>query len=150
MDMQRHRTATNDEVILDYDATLFDTKPDISYNLDEYRQFLTIREVLIEYVDGVRSRTKDGLLRLFVRNKEDGYDTLWPAMVLIDGMPVMDVERLLNYDARRIHYINIYGSQYTFGNGVYNGILSFITRSGKLTNYPTEPNMQYLVYDFPE
>ncbi len=150
VEMQRHRTATNDEVILDYDATLFDTKPDISYNLDEYRQFLTIREVLIEYVDGVRSRTKDGLLRLFVRNKEDGYDTLWPAMVLIDGMPVMDVERLLNYDARRIHYINIYGSQYTFGNGVYNGILSFITRSGKLTNYPTEPNMQYLVYDFPE
>lgn len=150
VEMQRHRTATNDEVILDYDATLFDTKPDISYNLDEYRQFLTIREVLIEYVDGVRSRTKDGLLRLFVRNKEDGYDTLWPAMVLIDGMPVMDVERLLNYDARRIHYINIYGSQYTFGNGVYNGILSFITRSGKLTNYPTEPNMQYLVYEFPE
>ena len=70
-------------------------------------------------------------------------------MVLIDGMPVIDTERLLKYDARRIHYINIYGGQYTFGNGIYNGILSFITRSGRLTNYPTEPNVQYLVYDFP-
>ena len=136
-------------VILDYDDMLFDTTPDISYNLDEYRQFLTVREVLIEYVEGVRSKRKDGRLRLFVRN-QDGYDSQWPAMVLIDGMPVNDVERLLNYDARRLHYINIYGSQYTFGNGVYNGILSFITRSGQLTNYPTEPNMQYLVYDFPE
>ena len=73
-----------------------------------------------------------------------------PTLVLIDGMSVFDIERLLNYDARRIHYINIYGGQYTFGNGVYNGILSFITRSGQLTNYPTERNMQYLVYDFPE
>ena len=136
-------------MILDYDDMLFDTTPDISYNLDEYRQFLTVREVLIEYVEGVRSKRKDGRLRLFVRN-QDGYDSQWPAMVLIDGMPVNDVERLLNYDARRLHYINIYGSQYTFGNGVYNGILSFITRSGQLTNYPTEPNMQYLVYDFPE
>ena len=65
-------------------------------------------------------------------------------LVLIDGMPVYDIERLLSYDARRIHYINIYGGQYTFGNGVYNGILSFVTRSGRLTNYPTEPNAQYL------
>ena len=71
-------------------------------------------------------------------------------MVLIDGMPVNDVDRLLNYDARRIHYINIYASQFKFGNGVYNGILSFVTRSGRLTNYPIERNMQYLVYDFPK
>ena len=65
-------------------------------------------------------------------------------------MPVSDIEPLLNYDARRMHYINIYGGQFTFGKGVYNGILSFVTRSGRLTNYPTEPLMQYLLYDFPE
>jgi hypothetical protein len=81
---------------------------------------------------------------------KDHFDDSWPSLVLIDGMPVFNIERLLNYDARRIHYINVYGGQYTFGNGVYNGILSFITRSGRLTNYPVEPNMQYLVYDFPE
>ena len=64
-------------------------------------------------------------------------------------MPVNDTERLLGYDARRIHYINIYAGQYIFGNGVYNGILSFVTRTGRLTNYPIEHNMQYLVYEFP-
>ena len=76
-------------------------------------------------------------------------NTILPSLVLIDGMPVLDVERLLKYDARRINYINIYGGQYTFGNTVYNGILSFVSRSGRLTNYPTEPNMQYLMYEFP-
>ena len=92
----------------------------------------------------------NGYTQLIVRRGEDHYNTSLATLVLIDGMPVIDVERLLSYDARRIHYINIYGGQYTFGNGVYNGILSFVTRSGQITNYPTERNMQYLIYDFPQ
>ena len=167
LDMQRHQIAiapakrelqlgdySDDTAVegvpLDYDETVFGIRPDLTYNLDEYRQFLTIREVLLEYVNCVKNTKIDGITKLIVRKEDAAYNTSWPAMVLIDGMPVIDIERLLKYDARRIHYINIYADQYTFGNGVYNGILSFITRSGRLTNYPTEPNVQYLVYEFPE
>ena len=166
LNMQRHQMAiapakrelkmgdfsddtAEDVVPLEYDETVLGTKPDLSYNLDEYRQFLTVREVLLEYVSCVKNKKVDGVPQLFVRKELDQYNTSFPTLVLIDGMPVFDVERLLNYYARRIHYINIYAEQYTFGNGVYNGILSFVTRSGQLTNYPTERNMQYLVYDFP-
>ncbi len=167
LDMQRHQMAiapakrelklgdlsddtAEDGVPLDYDETLYGTRPDLTYNLDEYRQFLTIREVLLEYVICVKNTKINGVPQLIVRKEQDVYNSSLPTLVLIDGMPVIDTERLLNYDARRIHYINIYAGQYTFGNGVYNGILSFITRSGRLTNYPTEPNVQYLVYEFPE
>ena len=167
LDMQRHQIAiapakhelqlgeiedatAEDGVPLDYNETVFGTKPELSYNLDEYRQFLTIREVILEYVLCVSKRKINGVPRLIVRKEDAHYDSTWPTLVLIDGMPVIDIERLLNYDARRIHYINIYGDQFIFGNGVYNGILSFITRSGRLTNYPTEHNMQYLVYEFPK
>ncbi|MBR4480641.1 MAG: hypothetical protein IKO86_01935 [Prevotella sp.] len=167
LDMQRHQIAiapakrelklgdlsddtAEDGVPMDYDETVFGTHPDLTYNLDEYRQFFTIREVLLEYVNCVSNTKIDGVPQLFVRKEQGSYNSSWPAMVLIDGMPVIDIERLLNYDARRIHYINIYSGEYTFGNGVYNGILSFISRSGRLTNYPTEPNVQYLVYEFPE
>ena len=166
LDMQRHQIAiaptkreiqlgdhaddTAEEVVpLDYNETVLGTKPDLSYNLDEYRQFLTIREVLLEYVSCVKNTKINGVSRLIVRKEQEVYNSSMPTLVLIDGMPVNDIEPLLNYDARRIHYINIYASQYIFGNGVYNGILSFITRSGRLTNYPVERNMQYLVYDFP-
>ena len=166
MDMQRHQKAiapvkreiqlgdnaddtAEDVVPLDYDEMVFGNKPDLTYNLDEYRQFLTIREVLLEYVNCVRSYKTNGVQKLIVRREQDYYNSSLPTLVLIDGMPVFDIERLLNYDARRIHYINIYGGQYTFGHGIYNGILSFITRSGRLTNYSIERNMQYLVYVFP-
>ena len=106
--------------------------------------------MLLEYVVCVEKKKVDGVQKLLVRIEPDHYDNILPSLVLIDGMPVFDIERLLNYDARRIHYINIYGGQYTFGQDIYNGILSFVTRSGQLTNYPIEPNMQYLEYDFPE
>lgn len=167
LDMQRHQMAIApakrelkigddadetavEAVPLDYDETAYGTKPDLSYNLDEYRQFRTIREVLLEYVLCVGHRKVNGRQELFVIRDQAPSANSWPTLVLVDGMPVVDAERLLNYDARRVHYINIYGGQYTFGNGMYNGILSFVTRSGRLTNYPTEPNMQYLVYEFPE
>ena len=154
LDMQRHQlviapTVEAEVVPLDYDETAYGTKPDLSYNLDEYRQFLTVREVLLEYVSCVKRTTIDGVPQLIVRKEQEVYNNTIPTLVLIDGMPVYNIERLLNYDARRIHYINIYAGQYTFGNSLYNGILSFVTRSGRLTNYPTEPNMQYLVYEFP-
>ena len=150
LDMQRHQMVRNQEsVVSRYDETAYGTKPDLSYNLDEYRQFLSIREVLLEYVNCVKNTKVNGRAQLIVRSPEASFDSSLPTLVLIDGMPVINTERLLSYDARRIHYINIYGGQYTFGNGVYNGILSFVTRSGRLTNYPVEPNMQYLDYVFP-
>ena len=167
IDMQRHQMAiapvkrevqlgviademAEEVVPLDYDEAAFGTKPYLTYNLDEYRQFFTVREVLLEYVSCVSNRKVNGVPRLVVFSDETPNEGSWPTLVLIDGMPVNDIERLLNSDARRVHYINIYNGQYTFGNSVYNGILSFVTRSGRLTNYPTEPNVQYLVYEFPD
>jgi hypothetical protein len=147
--MQRRQATHEPDQPTVYDATLFGRKPDISYNLDEYRQFLTIREVLTEYVTDVTKKTVQGATRLFVLGENGHNDGIWPTLVLIDGMPVTDTERLLSYDARRVHYINIYSGQYTFGHTVYHGILSFVTRSGALTNYPTEEHMQYVEYVFP-
>lgn len=147
--MQRHQKTMPSAVALDYDETVFGIKPDLSYNLDEYRQFRSLREVLLEYVSCVKKKKINGITQLFVSKEQDDYMTFLPTLVLIDGMPVYDIERLLNYDARRVHYINIYGDQYTFGNSIYNGILSFVSRTGQLTNYPTEPGTQYFEYLFP-
>ena len=142
--------ASEDGVPLDYDNIVFGEKPNLTYNLDEYRQFLTVREVLLEYVNCVQRTDIKGVPQLVVRDEDGNYDNSWPAMVFIDGMPVIDVDRLLNYDVRRIHYVNIFRNKYTFGREVYRGIVSFVSRSGRLTNYPTEPNVQYLVYEFPQ
>ena len=141
LDMQRHQMAIAyaDDRPSVYNDTAFGTKPDLTYNLDEYRQFLTIREVLLEYVVCVEKKKVNGVQKLLVRIEPDRYDNILSSLVLIDGVPVFDIERLLNYDARRIHYINIYGGQYTFGHDIYNGILSFVTRSVRWSDVISRP-----------
>lgn len=142
MQMAVGDTMVVDSTVLSHE--IFSTKPIVSYNLDEYRQFRTIREVLIEYVNFAHRSSKNGHTKLYVGLSD------MPALVLLDGMPVKDINRLLDYDARRVHYISIYDNYYTFGKIVYNGIVNIITRTGKLTNFPPEKTSSYLIYDFPQ
>lgn len=144
--------AVNDTMVVDstvHSDELFSTKPILAYNLDEYRQFRTVREVLLEYVNFVHRVEKHGRNMLFVFNDVEGYSD-WSALVLLDGMPVKDIDRLLKYDARRVHYIYIYDDYYTLGSVMYKGIINIITRTGKLTNFPPEKTSAYLIYDFPQ
>ena len=144
--------SVNDTIVTDstvYSSEFMATKPLVSYDLDEYRQFRTIREVLLEYVNFVHRSAKHGRNRLYVYNEVEGYSE-WQALVLLDGMPVQDIDRLLRYDARRVHYINIYDDYFSFGNIMYKGVINIVTRTGKLTNFPPEKTSAYLVYDFPQ
>lgn len=134
---------------LPFSSKVFGVEPTLSYNLDEYRPFATIREVLLEYVANVHRAELDGRQQLFVFNQQEGYSD-WPALVLLDGMPVKDIERLLRYDARRVSHILIYESRYALGHDLYKGILNIVTRTGKLTNFPPEKQASYIVYDFPQ
>lgn len=43
-----------------------------------------------------------------------------------------------------------YRNIYTFGREVYREILSFVSHFGRLPHYPTEPNVHYLIYEFPQ
>ena len=91
LDMQRHQIAitpakreiklgdNSDDTAeegkpLDYDETIYGIHPYLSYNLDEYRQFLTIREVLLEYVRCVSKRKFNGVQQLMVQTEQDQYN----------------------------------------------------------------------------
>lgn len=134
---------------MEYSDVVFNTKPVVHYNLDEYRQFATVGESMLEFVDFVHESERNGMPELFVYTKDEGYSS-WAALVLIDGMPTNDIKRLKRYDARRVHHINIYNDRYTLGkNNIYKGIVSIVTRSGNITNYLPDLGSAYIVYNFP-
>lgn len=147
MQMAVNDTMVVDSTVLSHE--IFTAKPILSYDLDEYRQFRTIREVLLEYVNFVHRSESKGRNKLYVYSEEEGYSD-WPALVLLDGMPVTDIDRLLEYDARRVQYISMYDDYYTLGRTIYKGIINIISRTGKLTNFPPEKNSAYILYDFPQ
>lgn len=133
----------------EYSDVVFNTKPVASYNLDEYRQFATVGESMLEFVGFVHESDKNGIPELFVYTEAEGYSS-WAALVLIDGMPTNDIKRLMKYDARRVHHINIYNDRFALGkNNIYKGIVSIVTRSGNITNYRPDSGSAYIVYNFP-
>lgn len=124
--------------------------PEYAYDLDEYRKFSTVKEVLVEFVKGVKKKKVHGVNRLFTRfENENGYSD-WPALVLLDGMPVHDMDDILEYDARLLKYIEIYNQVFTFGSSVCQGVISFVSHQGRLSNYKLDEGSKLVMYDFPQ
>lgn len=124
--------------------------PEYTYDLDEYKKFSTVKEVLVEFVKGVKKKKVHGVNRLFTRfENENGYSD-WPALVLFDGMPVNNIDDILEYDARLLKYIEIYNQVFTFGSSVCQGIISFVSHQGRLSNYKLDEGSRLVVYDFPQ
>ncbi len=125
-------------------------EPRFFYDLDEYTQMSTIREVLLEFVKGVQRRREDGVSMLFTTLEETHKYSNWPALVLLDGMPVYDIDEILDYDAHLVRYVQIYTGRFSFGNTCCQGVISFITRGGRLSNYKLDAGSHLMSYDFPQ
>lgn len=120
------------------------------YDLDEYTQMSTIREVLLEFVKGVQRRKETGVSMLFTQMEETSQYSTWPALVLLDGMPVYDIDEILDYDAHLVKYVQIYSGRFNFGNSCCQGVISFITRGGRLSNYKLDSGSHLMSYAFPQ
>ena len=120
------------------------------YELDEYTKFSTVREILIEFISGVQRNKQHGVSQLYTFDPETHQYSRWPALVLLDGMPVYDIDEVLNYDARLLKYVQIYTDRYTFGNTICQGIISFISQRGRLSNYKIDAGSHLVTYQFPQ
>ncbi len=96
----------------------------IRYRLEDYTKFPTIEEVVREYVVGLR-------LRKVGEDMEFQLET-GRAFVLLDGVPILDHDLLLNLDPHLVEELVLYQRPYAIGGFVYNGIVLFRTYKGDL------------------
>lgn len=112
----------------------------VEYKLDEYTRFPVMRDVIIEFVKEARWRSdKDGghLLQVSIKDAL-GVPTFMPeltqSLVLLDGIPVNDHEKIYNYDPTQIESITLYPHQYAYGYIYYSGLVFIKTYKGKADN----------------
>lgn len=129
---------------------LHDFYPSISYNLDEYVRFNTVREVFIEFVMGIRVSKSEGETIIRILQEDVKRFSSLKALVLIDGVPIENHETVLDYNARLLHFIHQYSGRYTFGGKLYDGIVSLITHRGSLPGLRLDENSQLFAYEFPQ
>ena len=149
----RQQAAISQQLALDtlrHTVGFMSAEPDFFYDLDEYTQMNDVRELLLEFVRGIRRQKHHGVNMLYTLDASGSRYSRWPALVLLDGLPVHDIDEILHYDAHLIRYVQIYNSLFSFGGSCCQGVISFITRGGRLSNYKLRSGEHLMSYAFPQ
>ena len=129
------------------DTTSFYGKPDKEYLLDNYTRFITMEEVLREFVSEVRLRKRQDSFHFEVRNAP--YKTFFEEdpLVLVDGVPVFNIDKIVSFDPLKIKKIEVVTQRYYYGSLVTNGIVSFTTYESDLGGFKLDPGSLIVGYE---
>jgi len=134
--------------VISADSIPFFGHPDERYLLDNYTRFPTVEEVLREYVVGVGIRRRAGkpLMQVYTGSKESTFFEEDP-LILFDGTPVFNQDRIFAYDPLKIKSIDVLTKQYFYGYSSFGGIINFATYSGDLDGFQIDPHATVLDYE---
>ncbi|MCG2614000.1 hypothetical protein LZZ85_06895 [Terrimonas sp. NA20] len=129
------------------DTFPFFGKPEFSYLLDDYTRFSTIEEVLREYVTSIMVSLKDSKLKLSIFDEKTKAFYSDGTLVLLDGVPLNDVNQIFNYDAYKVKKIDVVPRRYRYGGTIYNGIVSFETYKAQFDAIELDPSAFTVDYE---
>lgn len=120
----------------------------VVYLLDDYTRFPKMEEVLVEFVNEVRIRSvkRQKQLSILINDQENSHYSTGYSLVMLDGVPVTDQAKILDYDPLLLHRIEIYTGIYSVGNVYYEGMANFITYKGDMSGFEFEDNVKILPY----
>lgn len=111
----------------------------VVYKLDEYTRFPLMEEVIIEFVKELKVRKVQKQQRVLVNNSER-------SLMLLDGVPVFDHKKIIEYDPLLVKKITIYPGVYSTGIRYYEGVACFETYKGDIPSYSFSDNVKILPF----
>ncbi|WP_455671826.1 hypothetical protein [Phocaeicola sp.] len=124
-------------------------KPALSYDLDEYTRFPTMRETFLEFVRRLNFEHIDGRDVIRIWNVKSLSYGAGRSLMLLDGIPIYDHKKILDYDPYLLKRIDVFDGKYMFGGEVFDGVASFVSKKGRLSGLRLGEESQLTVYDFP-
>jgi hypothetical protein len=121
--------------------------PDEKYKLDDFTRFPVMEEVMREYVPGVFVRKrKDGFhFRVADKPHKAVFET--NPLVLLDGVPVFNLNKIMAFDPLKIKKLEVITSRYFHGPLVFDGLVSYTTYQGDLGGFPLDPKALLMEYE---
>ncbi|MBX0288929.1 hypothetical protein K3G63_00680 [Hymenobacter sp. HSC-4F20] len=114
------------------DSVAFYGQPNERYLLDSYTRFPTMEEVLREYVPGVQVRGRKDGFHLRVLDKVNGTVFNENPLVLLDGVPVFNMNQVMALDPLKVQRLDVVTSRYALGPLLAKGLVSLTTYRGNL------------------
>lgn len=129
------------------DSSAFYGRASQVYYLDDYTRFPVMEEVMREYVPGVMVRKRrDGFHFLVLDNVRKSVFRDDP-LVLLDGVPVFDIDRIMEFDPLKVKKLDVITSRYYLGPIMFPGIVSYSTYNGDLAGFEVDPKSITVDYE---
>lgn len=122
------------------DTVAFYGSADLKYDLDDYVRFVTMEEVIQEFVENVHVRRRSGHTYFRVKNALFNLFFEDDPLLLLDGIPVFNADKLVVTDPAKIEKIEVVSHKYILGPSVTDGLVSFRSYDGEFAGYELDPN----------
>ncbi|ALJ00250.1 hypothetical protein DC20_16325 [Rufibacter tibetensis] len=120
------------------DSLPFYGNPSKHYFLDDFTRFKVMEEVMREYVPGVMVRKRRGNFHFLVMDNPRRIFFEEDPLVLLDGVPVFDTNKIMAFDPLKIERLDVMESKYYNGSLVSHGVVSYTTYKGDLAGFPLD------------
>jgi MG2 domain len=122
-------------------------KPENTINMADYIELTSLKEVVKELLPNVYTLKQNGKHDFKLINKFRGQPFENKPLILVDGVPVYDFEKVLSINSKEIERADIINTRYFISENVFDGIVSFITKKGNLSAMEFDNSIFRQVYE---
>ncbi len=108
-------------------------EPDKVIRLSDYIELVSFREVIKELMPGVSTVTRNDRKQLRLINKLPTTPFETDPLVLLDGVPVYDLEKVLNIRSSDLEYVEVVNTRYFFNDNIFEGIINLVSHKGDMS-----------------
>lgn len=112
-----------------------------AYILDDYTRFPTLKETIIEVLIEIYFKKNNDLYSLHLRDNSKDLEIYGLPLVLVDGLPIKDVNDLFDINMSTIYKVSLINQGYVYGPNLFSGLISFETKDD---NYISKSSGDYI------
>lgn len=117
-----------------------------SYLLDDYKRFVTMEEVLREYIVEVLVSVRKKRVHFNVLSPIDLYKDEDP-MLILDGVPIFNLDGAFLIDPLKIRKLDMVDREFYWGPVRSNGVISLTSYKGNMAGFEIDPRAVVLDYE---
>jgi len=137
----------NSEVALKTSVPDFYGRPENTIKMSDYIELTSVREVVKEIIPNVYTLKQNGKYDFKLINKFRGQPFENKPLILVDGVPIYDFEKVLSINSKEIERVDVINTRYFFSENIFDGIVSFITKKGNLSALEFDNSIFRQVYE---
>ena len=129
----------------DDEARTFYGTPTHSVDLDQYILLPTLREVFLNLVPGVTPISRKGRTSLQIESENPSL-SLYESLVMVDQVPVLDIEKFMSLSPAKIKQIDVIEDVYVRGDLRYGGVINLVSRDRDMAGIDLPENSFFIDY----